>query len=217
MDYSYILKDHEKKKVFSRVIAHLMGDGCVTNRYLGYYNKDPYLLESFERDIVFLFGDIHLIKGKVNSGTSLVQVQNKNILDFLRELVPDFRSFSLFFPRFIDSRECKIEFLKAIYDDEGSVGLRVFNKTNEIKRNLTIASKSKKFILDIKGVLENDFKIKCNKIGYSKKAINEKTFITWNVSITGRENFVKFRENISFNAPKKIKKLDMMINSYVKR
>ncbi len=105
-----------------------------------------------------------------------------------------------------------------IYDDEGTVALRIFKKTNEIKRNLTIASKSKKFMEDIKKILEKDFKIKCNKIGFSiRKFPNNKEFVTWNLSITGKENFLKFRDKINFNGPIKRKKLDLMINTYIRK
>jgi len=218
MRYEEILKDKEKMKILSRVIAHLMGDGCVSERYFVYCNKDEYLLNSYKKDILELFGNIHIITGTYSSGTRLIQNQDKGILNFLKSLIKDFRSFALEFPSFLDSIEYKKEFLSAIYDDEGTVALRVFRKTNEIKKNLTIASKSKKFMEDLKVILENDFGIKCNKIGFSKRRFpNNKEFVTWNLSITGKENFVKFRDKINFNHPAKRDKLNLMINSYIRK
>jgi len=217
MKYENILTDYEKMKVLARVLAHLMGDGCVGERYFAYYNKEDFLLDNYQKDILELFGDIHIITGKMNSGVKLIQNQDKEILNFLKSLVNDFRSFSLKFPSFLDLMDYKKEFLKAIYDDEGTAGFRIFRKTNEFKRNLTIASKSRKFMEDIKRILEEDFDVKCNRIGSFRKNLNGKEFITWQLSITGKENFIKFRDKINFSLPRKKEKLDLMINSYIRK
>jgi hypothetical protein len=215
--FEEILNDKEKMKILSKVIAHLMGDGCVTNRYLRYNNKNEFLLNDFKKDFKELFGEIHFITGKVNSGTSFIQVQNKEILNFLRSLIPDFRSSALRFPKFFNEIDCKVAFLSAIFDDEGCAGLRIFQKTKEIKRNLEIASKSQNFLGDIKNILEEDFNIKCNKIINFKRNLNQKEFITWKLSITGKENFVNFRDRINFNAPIKRERLNLMISSYIRK
>ena len=117
---------------------------------------------------------MHFIFGRVNSGTCFVQVQNKAIINFLFKLCKDFKSENLQIPIFIKNIKLKKEFIQAIFDDEGCVGLRVFKKTGEIKRNLEIASKSKKFLEEIKLILEKDFDIKCNRIISFKKNISHK-------------------------------------------
>lgn len=217
--YEEIISDSEKMKILSRVIAHLMGDGNVSIRYLRYNNKNQFLLDKFQEDMNILFGDIHFIYGKCNSGTSFVQVQNKNILLFLRSLVSDFRSGSLKFPIFIKSNELKKEFLKAFYDDEGCVALRVFRKTSEIKRNITLCAKSKAFLTEIKNILQRDFLISSNKITECKKVdkIKNKEYYYYVLSISGKENFESFKNKIGFYHPDKIKKLDLMINSYIRK
>jgi hypothetical protein len=48
---------------------------------------------------------------------------------FLLSLLPDYRSFNLEIPKFINKRVLYIEFLKALYDDEGCVALRIYKKT----------------------------------------------------------------------------------------
>ena len=217
MEFENILKDKEKMKILTRIISHLMGDGCVTNRYFAYYNKNEFLLDKYENDILKLFGNLHIIKGQVNSGTKLIQVQNKKILNFLKTLVKDFRSSYLEYPEFLSDIEYKREFLKAIFDDEGSVGLRIFKKTNELKRNLTIASKSEKFLNDLKTILEKDFDIISNRIIYYTKRLGEKQFTTYYLSITGKENFIKFRNKINFYHPEKREKLNLMIKSYIRK
>lgn len=213
--FEYILKDRYKRKIFARILAHLMGDGNVNDRYIRYNNKDKFLLKDFSSSFNILFPQTHFIKGEVNSGTSFLQIQNKPIIQFLYSLVKDYKSHMLRFPKFLSSIDEKRFFISAIFDDEGCVGLRVFKKTNEIKRNLEIASKSRKFLEDIKNILEEDFDIKCNKVIYFKRNLNGKEFITWKLSITGKENLVRFRDEINFNSPTKRHKLDLMINSYI--
>jgi len=215
--YLSMLKDKEKLKALSRVTSHLMGDGNVSKRYLRYSNKNRLLLNNFEEDFEFLFPDTHFIKGKVSSGTLFIQVQNKQILTFINSLAEGFYSHCLKIPKFVNSFELKQEFLKAIYDDEGCVALRIFKKTGEIKRNLEIGSKSNEFLGEIKIVLEKDFNILCNKIISFKRNLNGKEFVTWKLSITGKENFEKFRNFIGFTHPDKIQKLNEMINSYIRK
>jgi hypothetical protein len=117
----------------------------------------------------------------------------------------------------INNRPLKKEFLVAFYDDEGCVSLRIFKKTSEIKRNLTLSTNSKVLIEEIKKILEKDFQIKSNKIyKYVKKGKN-KDFINYVLSITGKENFEKFREEIGFSHPRKITRLNEMIDSYIRK
>lgn len=206
-----------KEISLARVIAHLMGDGNVSERYLRYNNKNKTLLENFKIHMSNLFQNLHFIEGKVNSGTSFIQIQNKQILDYFKTLVNGFRSSLLEIPSFINSMELKSEFIGAIFDDEGCVALRIFSKTNEIKRNLTISSNSLKFLEQIKDILEKDFKIRSNKIIKYTKKFEEREFTNYVLSITGKENFEKFREKIRITHPDKIKKLDEMINSYIRK
>lgn len=216
-NYSLILEDNEKSLALSRVVAHLMGDGHINGRYLRYNNKEEFLLKHFKEDMNLLFPNLHFIKGKVNSGTSFIQVQNKSTILFLNSLAQDFRSHMLKMPLFVNKRDLKVEFLKAIYDDEGCVSLRVFKKTNELKRNLEIGSKSKEFLFEIKNILENDFEIKTNKLISYSRILNGKPFTTWKLSITGKINIEKFKKNIGFYHPTKKNKLELMINSYKRK
>ncbi len=211
-----IFGDNKKIRILARVVAHYMGDGCVTNRYAAYFNKNETLLKNFEKDILSLFEGVHIIRGKCNSGTKLIQIQNKQIIKFLKELVSDYRSSALKFPRFINHKDLEREFLRAIYDDEGCVALRTFKKTNDIKRNITLSSNSKEFLEKIKEILKNDFDITSNKLTLNKRSRGVKEYINYVLSISGRSNFIKFKELIGFNHPDKINKLELMINSYIR-
>jgi len=216
MSYESILESNEKSKFLAKIVAHLMGDGCVTDRYLRYNNKDIVLLRNFKNYFQKVFGRTHFIEGHVNSGTNFIQVQNKESIHFLKNLIKDYRSSSLYLPKFVNNIELKKEFLKAFYDDEGCVNLRIFKKTNEIKRNLTLSSNSLDLIHEIKQILQNDFNIKSNKIYKYTKMRETKTYTNYVLSITGRDNFIKFRDKINFNHPDKNKRLDKMISSYLR-
>ena len=209
-----IMKDESKKIYLAKIVGHLMGDGCVTKRYLRYNNKDETLISNFVVYFKNIFSKKNFIYGKVNSGTKFVQIQNKKIISFLFNLCEDFRSENLRIPKFVQNLELKKQFIRAIFDDEGCVGLRTFIKTGEIKRNLEIASKSKLFLEQIKEILNKDFGIKTNRIISFGKKVGDKEFLTWKLSITGKENFIKFKEKINFSSEIKKEKLEKMINSY---
>ena len=159
---------------------------------------------------------MHLTKGKYTSGTSLIQAHNKNIIKFLKSLHQDYKSNSLNIPDFVNTKELQKEFLRAFYDDEGCVALRIFKKTNEIKRNITLSSNSLILLEEIKKILQENFDIKSNRIHKYTKIINLKIFINYTLSITGKSNFEKFRKEIGFAHPQKRDKLNLMIESYIR-
>jgi len=218
MSYDHLIEDSFKSLVLARIVAHLMGDGCVTKRYFAYTNQDSFLLSNFEKDIISLFGKIHITKSKTNSNTFIYMIQNREILNFLNQLFPNYRSHFIEIPKFVKpSPPLQKEFLKAFFDDEGSVGLRVFRKTGEIKRNLTLSSNSFNFIKQVKKILKINFGILSNKILTCKKKIENKQYTNYILSITGKENFVKFRDKIGFSSPNKNHKLNSLISSYIRK
>ena len=117
----------------------------------------------------------------------------------------------------MNHKDLKIEFFRAFYDDEGCVALRTFKKTNEIKRNLTLSSNSLRLVEEMKEVLQKEFDIKSNKISKYVKKVGDKEYVNYVLSITGKENFIKFRREICFTHPDKIRKLDLLIDSYIRK
>lgn len=212
-----IFNDSEKLKALVRIIAHLMGDGCVSKKYFAYFNKNETLLNNFKKDITYTFGNLHFITGKVQSGTSLIQIKHKETWNFLTSLVKDYRSFSLRFPEFINTKELQQEFLRALFDDEGTVGLRIFKKTGEIKRSISVSSKSEKFMQEIKQMLLYNFNISSNKLNTYVYKRWGKQYPHYTLTITGKENFILFRDLINFEHPLKREKLDFMIQSYIRK
>jgi hypothetical protein len=200
-------------KNFARCLAKISGDGYLYYRYIRYTNKCPALINEFKDDILKEFGNIPITKGITNTGTPFVQIHGKKIIGKFLDHIPDFRSDYIFIPQSIKEAdiEVKKEFLRAFYDDEGCPSLRIFNKTKEWKRTLTLGSNSKRILEEIKDMLLSDFDIKSNNIIVLDK--NKGGFV---LGISGKDNFVKFRNKIGFKHPKKTKRLNLIIKSYGK-
>lgn len=89
----------------------------------------------------------------------------------------------------------KVVYLRSLFDDEGCVALRIFDKTKEWKRSITLSSNSFRLLKEVKFILEKDFLIFLNKIIRNKKSIKDRCFV---LAITGRENFDKYANLIGF-------------------
>jgi hypothetical protein len=201
-------------KSLSRIIAKISGDGHLNKRYIRYSNKCKLLRDEFVADIHREFRKVHIIKGVVNSGTPFVQIQDKKLNKYLQKFHPNYKSKNLIVPKQIrDSRlSIQVEYLRALFDDDGTVGIRVYEKTKEWKRDIKIDSKSKALLRDIKELLKKGFKIETNKIGSCQKEDK-----VWHyLIITGKENLIKFQKSIDFKHPIKKKKLKILIDSYGK-
>ncbi len=197
-------------KEMARCLAKVSGDGCLCPKYLGYTNKCKELLKEFKQDITKEFGQVHFGEGKVNSGTNFIYIYKRFIIREFLKYLNDFRSSTIFIPNKIKNANKSIqrEYLRALYDDEGSVALRIFKKTKEWKRGITISSNSFRLIKEIKELLKK-FNITSNKI--IKNSPNDNCYI---LAISGKENILKFKENINFKHPTKFKRLNLMIKTF---
>ncbi len=202
----------------ARCIAKLSGDGTVylgkagKNGYIRYSNTCEALREKFKSDLHYIFGKIPLTEGITNTNTPFVQVHRKHAVQFFLKYLDSYKSKNILIPAAIKKApKCiKAEYLKAFYDDEGSPRLRI-SKLQEWKRNITLYSNSEKLIKEAKQMLEQEFKIKCNKV---YKDLREDGRLSFALDITGKNNFETFKQNINFNHPKKKKILQNILESY---
>ncbi|MFH0868183.1 MAG: LAGLIDADG family homing endonuclease [Candidatus Woesearchaeota archaeon] len=114
----------------SRIIAHLIGDGCAfVSRHdynMKYEVSDRELLNSFEKDMVEVYG-LKLTKGSKPSGKTgklipFVRLRSKLVYEDLLKYSSYFsKDWKINRKLLNSSREIKREFLKAFFDDEGSV------------------------------------------------------------------------------------------------
>ncbi len=115
----------------ARLIGHLIGDGCVyktkTNYYLRYEVTDLDLLEQFENDLSIVYGTpikkgVHESGKKKGKFIPFAYTRSKLAFNDLKKYCK-FSSTKWFVPRqiFETNKEIKREFLRALFDDEGSV------------------------------------------------------------------------------------------------
>jgi len=197
----------------ARSIAKISGDGNLSRKYIRYANHCEELIEEFRQDIIEIFGDINFNEGIGNSGTPFIQINGLRPYYFFVAYLDSYKSENIKIPKqvLLASKKIKKEYLRTFYDDEGGPNLRIFNKTKEWKRDIKIASTSKIIIEQIKNLLIDDFRINSGKIiSHVKKGYRPCFYLF----ITGKSNFKRFRNRIGFKQPSKIKKLDLLIETY---
>jgi len=177
-----------------RIIAHLICDGTGGGKYHQpyYCNNCKILREQFKKDLQ-VFGNIKTKEIKVNP--TLAVTFPKIISRMLEHFFQNNFTNPNKLPKriFNTTKKYKIEFLKAIYDDEGT-----------ISPHLTISMKSLNIIKKIK-YLVNSLNIQTSKI-VKKTNPNE----NWAFSILKTE-YQKFKKEIGFYHPNKYNNLKNII------
>ncbi len=195
----------------ARCLAKLCGDGHISSKYARYNNTCKTLLSQFEKDLIEIFGEIHLTRGMVNSGTSFIQFQRKAIVEFFLSYLESFGCNKIKIPKevFDGSMDVRLAFIGSFFDDEGCVGLRFSLSENAWKRNINFYSNSYGILREISEILFLNG-ISCNKLRRNNKLKDN----TWVLGITGRANISLFRKHVPVAHPRKRYLLDLMVESY---
>lgn len=186
------------------ILANLYCDGFCSDlngHSSGYVNKNEVLLSKFKESITSVFGDIRLYERKSSSSG----VTSIRIPSYLGRLI--YNKFGLGkdnVPRLIKdcSEEIKGAYLRAVFDDEGTISKHY--------GQIRLKMKYKSYIQDIKQLIES-LNIECSKIAREK--INEKYMSgCYYFTISGQYNLKAFDDNIGFDHPQKSEKLKTVIS-----
>lgn len=129
------------------IIAHLQGDGYISRKCLGYVNTNFDLINAFKGDIEDVFnvrGSVRFEKrisvlpgGYISKkGIYRYRIRSIKIAEYLKDKIKEQKTF-------IKTVEQKQAFIRALFDDEGSVG----------KKRISIGMTNKPLLLLIKAFL----------------------------------------------------------------
>lgn len=195
-------------KTFARLVAHIQGDGLLQfkkNKEMIYYNKEVFLINQFRNDLNSEYG-INAWRPSWHqtefvTGTAVVKVV-REFLEFSdKRYVPQ---------QILSSKKSiKREYLRAIFDDEGTANLfdafdKRRNSYNKIRR-VKLYCKYKSFLLGIKSMLR-EFGVDSNVLGPYNGA--------YELVITRKDNIEKFHLKIGFSLFRKENILSNIIKSY---
>ncbi len=200
------------------LLAKFIGDGFVCRRYAGYANTDPELLQFFEEAVKRVYGaEVYVADVSFTSSKARGKFLYKRlVLRDLFSILPSFRSEDVYVPRavFLSPIAVKSAFLQSLFDDEGSPSIRTYRKTGEIKRSISISSKSELLMAGVRTLL-CEFGIVTNRpVVYTSRT----GFVQHYLQITGGRpagrNFILFNEHIGFVSSRKREKLGQILSSY---
>ncbi|MBU1245940.1 MAG: hypothetical protein KKB27_03005, partial [Nanoarchaeota archaeon] len=187
----------KQSKTLARLIGHLLGDGGIFDYSIYYFNKNETLINQFEKDSYEVFGKFKIEKITNLDGTTrlrLPKITGKILslekINFSRGKIPNFI--------LKGSREIKAAFLRAIFDDEGSI------TNNEISIEMT-----NKNLIYTTATFLKEFEIEIKTIGSRKRDVYKRSYY---YGIYGKADLIKFHKQIGFNHPIKDKKLFRKIN-----
>ncbi|OHA97590.1 MAG: hypothetical protein A3C63_02355 [Candidatus Zambryskibacteria bacterium RIFCSPHIGHO2_02_FULL_39_82] len=157
------------------LVAHFLFDGSITRTSCIYYNRSEILVNMMACKMRDLLQVSDYKTYTTPEGVKRVSYHNVEIATFIRRKAGELLEY---IPK--DSREHKISFLKAFFDDEGSVGFsRKKRRVRGYQHSIEILTLIKGLLkdLDIESVIDNR---------------------NVEISITRKENLLKFQKLINF-------------------
>ena len=193
----------------ARIIAHLIGDGCVyksNHDYnIKYEVKDLESLNSFEKDMLSVYG-LKLTKGFKESGFTgkpvpFLRLRSKLAYeDLLKYSTYKSKDWKIKSKILQSSKQIKKEFLKAFFDDEGSVvpeGKKGIIKLYSINKEGLQQIQKMLLEFDVDSKLDSGYGAKRNVYALLIKDLN------------------KFNKEIGFNLKRKQSKLKQLRQKYI--
>jgi len=198
------------------IIGNAFGDGYVSNQKFKYVNKRKELVIKVKENMRNVFGvngREFYIKNKKCYGIEFPGVVGKLLI---MVGAPNGRKTiqKTIIPAWIkrDDSGIKSNFLKTLFDDDGSVCLGKYQKfiTISFYKNKSIVSNLIKFLNELRELLKEK-NVFASKVLYKKDYKDTQEF---GFRIYGFENLKNFYENIGFDDYVKYQKLLMAIRSY---
>ncbi len=196
-------------KCLARMCGHLIGDGGIISsgieKYRVYYaNKSRFLIKQFKTDMLETFGKLEFDE-YLDSRYDVIQIKIPKIIGIILTEFFGLQSKNFkHIPKSIKDadKDLKTEFLKSLFDDEGSVHIK--------GRKITLGVTARNVLIETKKLLE-ELDIETSDISETHRAGNRKPF--YNLTITGWWNFERFREFVGFYHPLKSTGLKTLIDS----
>ena len=195
------------------LIGHIIGDGGFGKKndtfIIHYTNKSKVLSDSFKKDVIEVFGDTHIYE-YIDKRKNAYRIQLPNIVGIILQKFCGYQSGDFkHVPEWVISSdiECKKAFIRALFDDEGTVGVGAANGSGKF---LSIGMINRGVIKTLKEMLK-DFGISANKVSIRKTPKGKDCFY---LTITGKHDLEKFNEFIGFENPEKKTRLNQIIGSY---
>lgn len=159
------------------LVAHLMFDGEITRTTCGYSNRSAALIQRVET----LFRHIYDYEPKRHqntmTGVRYIRHHNVSLAEYINTQSRALRSEIIQLPM-----ACQREFIRAFFDDEGCMDVRL--KDN--RRRIRGYQKDRAMLLVIQKLLKN-FEIESTLQGKNE------------IVITGKENLLQFQKEINFS------------------
>lgn len=192
---------------FVEILGHICGDGTITRNNpkkgiaLKYINSEPTLIKSFQKKIKKIFGNIsaniQVRSGKGYRRKNYVLQYPTIISCFVLSVFNYKAKEEMELPNFIFkmSKKSKCSFLRALFDDEGTVNIK--------EKRIVIGLKPQKPIEEIRNLLIH-LKFHPTKIYKSGNILK--------ISLQKNKDIILFNKIVGFKHPNKRKKLDIIIN-----
>ena len=207
------------KIALARLLGHSFGDGNIhrSKHYFIYTNSNKKLQERVKKLVKKEFKDVKICERRSGMGVTQLQFSAKvgRKLEELGGIRGSKVHQSFQVPQWIKDGEekVKVNFLAAIFDDEGyfrdSRGCKQivlkFSKTKRLEDSLV------NFLKEISQLL-NELGIKASDIKKDQEKSNStgEIIVSKRIWITGKTNFIRFKEKIPISHPIKKRKLYRM-------